>query len=191
MRLFVAAELPPAIRENLAAAQRALRTLSLDVRWARPEGMHLTLVFLGEVLAARLSGIAAALGVLQGAPAGPIALEARGLGIFPERGRPRVIWAGLAGDLAALGRLQDRVATAMRQAGLAIEARDWHPHLTLGRVLGGRDPEARERIGRDASTSFGAFEVQAIHLFESELLPGGARYRSLRAFPLAAAGEAS
>src|SRR6185436_9870816 len=145
MRVFVAATLPAAIRENLAAAQRALDALSLDVRWVRPEGIHLTLVFLGEVLAARLQGLAAALGALRGA-AGPIVLEARGLGTFPESGRPRVIWARLAGDLDGLARLQASVAAAVREAGSAIEARDWHPHLTLGRVQGGWGDRARAAI---------------------------------------------
>ncbi len=191
MRVFVAAELPAAIRGNLAAAQRALRALSIDVRWVRPEGIHLTLVFLGEVLAARLQGIAAALQALRAVPAGPIVLEARGLGTFPERGRPRVIWAGLAGDLGALAQLQAGVAAAVREAGVAIEEREWHPHLTLGRVQGGWGDTARAAIARETMTSFGAFEVRAVHLFESELLPGGARYRSLHAFPLAATGDAS
>jgi len=191
MRVFVAAELPAAVRDNLAAAQRVLRALSLDVRWVRPEGIHLTLVFLGEVLAARLQGIAAALGALRTATAAPIRLEARGLGCFPERGRPRVIWAGLAGELGALGRLQASVLAAVRETGAAIEERDWHPHLTLGRIQGGRGDAARVAIARQAATSFGAFEVRAVHLFESELLPGGARYRSLHAFPLSTAADAS
>ena len=195
MRLFVAAELPEAIRANLAAAQHALRRLPLEVRWVRPEGIHLTLVFLGEVLAARLPGIVAALGALDGAPARPIGLEARGLGAFPASGRPRVIWAGLAGEREALLRLQGAVAGAMRRLGFVIEERAWSPHLTLGRVQagggGGRGDSARDAIRAQASTSYGAFEVAAVHLFESELLPGGARYRSLQSFPLAAAGTAS
>lgn len=185
MRLFVAAELPEAIRAKLAAAQEGLRALPLDVRWVRPEGIHLTLVFLGEVVAARLQAIVAALAGLSKTPRRPIALEARGVGTFPEGGRPRVIWAGLTGDLSALASLQAGVAEALRAAGCVFDERPFHPHLTLGRVQGGRPG-----IGRDldalVAASFGTFEVSSVHLFESRLLPGGARYESLHAFPFAA-----
>lgn len=191
MRLFVAAELPASIRARLAAAQSTLRALPIEARWVRPEGMHLTFVFLGEVLAARLQGIVAALAGLAGAPPGPIGLEARGLGGFPESGRLRVIWAGIAGDLAALRRLQESVAAALRAGGFAGDDRPYHPHLTLARVQGGRGDAARAALRSQSDTGFGSFAIEAVHLFESRLLPGGAEYRSLKAFPLSAAGSTS
>lgn len=189
MRLFIAVELPAPVRDNLAAAQDALRAVAVNVRWVRPEAIHLTLAFLGEVLAARLQDLVAALAGLRDATPGPIALEARGLGTYPSRGQPRVIWAGLAGDLGALERLREAVAQAVRGAGFALDDRPWRPHLTLGRVQGGGLGTARTAITRDARTSYGAFEVRAVHLMESELLPGGARYTSRHALRLVAAGE--
>jgi 2'-5' RNA ligase len=129
MRLFIALDLPDDVRAELAAAQARLGGHA--VRWAAAEGMHLTLQFLGEVEAGRVDGLLAALAVVS---APPFALRLAGLGAFPSAARPRVLWAGLGGDLGALGALQRAVTAATSALGFPPEERPFTPHLTLGRA---------------------------------------------------------
>ncbi len=181
LRLFVAVELPPPVRQQLAGLNAALSAALPrgSVRWVRAEGIHLTLKFYGEVGGDRLSGLqavvrTAAVGV------GPLALEMNGLGTFPNLARPRVIWAGLAGELDRLKRLQRAVEDASRPLGFEPEARGFTPHLTLGRVEPGWRPADRQsleaafaRLGPGVS---GAFTADTLALMRSELRPGGAVY---------------
>ncbi len=189
MRLFVAADLNPEVRARLAGLQDELRGLPLRVSWARPEGIHLTLKFLGEVPPDRRAAIETAL-----RPAGlgipPFRLEAEGVGTFPERGLPRVIWVGLGGDTGAAERLQRSIERALEAVGFAPESRPFRPHLTLGRVKGAGDGDWRAVLRRSAGARAGRFEVREYMLFESRLGPGGAAYTALARFPLADGGEA-
>ncbi|WP_129633489.1 RNA 2',3'-cyclic phosphodiesterase [Candidatus Oscillochloris fontis] len=131
MRLFIALDLPSPVRATLAATQTRLRRSDLAVRWAAVEGMHLTLQFLGEsdpsLVPALLAGLAAI-------PPPAFHLQLAGLGVFPTPQRPRVVWVGLNGDLAALHDLHAQVLAATRPLGFLPEARTFAPHLTLGRV---------------------------------------------------------
>jgi RNA 2',3'-cyclic 3'-phosphodiesterase len=182
MRLFVAAVLPEALRDRLAQAQRALADLPFKVRWVKTEGIHLTFAFLGEVAAARLATIQEALAASSCSALAPFGLAARGVGVFPERGRPKVVWAGVDGDLEAAGRLKRVVDEALEPLGFAPEPRPFRPHLTLGRVTDGGGEEWRRVIERHRDEDFGAFQVTACHLFESLLGPGGARYNRIASF---------
>jgi 2'-5' RNA ligase len=189
VRLFVAAALPDEVRARLGAAQAALARLPLDVRWTRPEGIHLTFTFIGEVPAERVDPIRRALRESCGGLS-PAALAARGVGVFPDRGRPRVIWAGVVGDLEAAGRVKNAVDAALAPLGVVAEARPFRPHLTLGRVTGSRGGDWRVAIDPHAGDEFGVFAVEACVLFESRLLPGGARYQALETVPLAGGAAA-
>jgi 2'-5' RNA ligase len=131
MRLFIAIDLPDPVRAALAEAQSRLRRGDPAVRWAAVEGMHLTLQFLGEVEAGRAPDLLAALADIS---ALPFALRLGGLGAFPSADHPRVLWAGLAGDITALGDLQRAVTDATRPLGFIPEDRPFAPHLTLGRA---------------------------------------------------------
>jgi 2'-5' RNA ligase len=149
------------------------------VRWVRAEGIHLTLKFYGEVGSDRLSGLQ---GVVKSAAAGvgPLALEMNGLGTFPNLARPRVIWAGLAGELDRLKALQRSVEEASRPLGFEPEARGFTPHLTLGRVEPGWRPADRQSL-EDAFARLGpgvraAFTADTLTLIRSDLRPGGAVY---------------
>jgi 2'-5' RNA ligase len=191
VRAFVAVELGEtalaALREqqdHLAAAapRRA-------VRWTRPEQCHLTLCFLGNVPAARIPELTRSLETsLAGCAAFSLELDAAGA--FPSLAAPRVIWLGLRGDLEALHDLQQRVVNAAAGFGEHREERDFHPHLTLGRVTA-RDARTARALGdliaRAPAPPTAAWRVSAVRLFKSVLQPEGAVYSMLASFPLGAA----
>src|SRR5712671_573369 len=93
MRLFIALEIPSAVRENLAELLKSLRSMSPQTRWVRPENLHVTLKFIGEVPETRLVGIREALAGVRSNQS--VALDFRGLGFFPNEKHPRVFWAGI------------------------------------------------------------------------------------------------
>lgn len=178
MRLFIALGIPPEAREELARLQGWLR--GLPVRWVDPAGVHLTLQFLGE---AAETSAPALLEALAGLPAAPFALGLEGLGAFPDLRRPRVLWVGLGGDLAALARLQAAVLAATAPLGFAPEARPFRPHLTLGRVRQDAGPEERRAVGRAVGHAAPpaplSWEAGAPTLYQSTLTPAGAVYTAL------------
>ena len=180
-RLFIAVELP---EEALRAIERLqdglVRTMPGDaVRWVRPEGIHLTLKFLGDVPREQIDGIQAALGeAVRGHP--PFALRAEGLGAFPNTRRPRVVWVGVEGDVRRLKELRNDVEEHVAPLGYPTEDRSFTPHLTLGRVQ--RDASRREldAIGMAVETNtvgeLARWQVDAVSLMRSELKPTGAVY---------------
>jgi len=181
LRLFTAVELPAPVRQQLAELIAALSPALPrgSVRWVRAEGIHLTLKFYGEVGG---EGLSALQGVVRTAAVGvgPLSLEMNGLGTFPSLARPRVIWAGLAGELDRLKALQRAVEDASRPLGFEPEARGFTPHLTLGRVEPGWRPADRQSLegafARLGPGVRGAFTADTLALMRSELRPGGAVY---------------
>jgi 2'-5' RNA ligase len=189
VRLFVAIELPDDLRVRLSEMQRALGCESLPVRWVRPEGIHLTLKFLGEVPQDSIDAIGSALARAAMHHA-PFRLEGRGIGTFPERGRPRVIWVGLLGDVERIVALARSVEEALAPLGFPPEARRFSPHLTLGRFRGSPHADWRLLLERSSGAPFGSFGVDGFSLFESRLKPEGAEYHALTRFRLGERGEA-
>ncbi len=188
LRLFVAVELDEEALRALASLQDALRRRGLDaLRWVRPEGVHLTLKFLGETPPERVPAIEAALNeAVSGVPAHALRLD--GLGTFGSRRSPRVLWVGLDGDLQELRRLQQRVEAALAKAGFPKEARAFSPHLTLARVRPETAAVLSEPIARAleaAPQPEASIAVREVSLMRSILGPGGAVYHRLAAFPLA------
>lgn len=183
MRLFVAAELPSSLRDRIGAVQEEMRGAPLPVRWVRPEGIHLTLKFLGEVPGPRLAGIETALRE-AGRGIVPFRLEACGAVAYPERGAPRLIWVEVRGDLAAARCLAAAIDAATAGLGFAAETREFRAHLTMGRVKGPGRGDWRPALARAGGQASGEFEVKEYVLFQSRLDPGGAVYASLARFPL-------
>jgi len=184
MRAFVAIELPEKVRAALAREQSRFKAIcehNPDIRWTRPEGLHLTLKFLGEVPSDRVLYVTAALQALD--PFEKFEVEVRGFGFFPNAVHPRVLWAGLEPP-AGLIDLARRVEAALERLGFAPEDRPFHPHLTLARF---RAPHADRALAaaleKTDSACLGAFEVREFFLFESRLLTGGAEYRKVARFP--------
>lgn len=181
MRLFFAVQTPEALRAELGALIERLRSWGSGVRWVPPTGIHLTLRFLGEVEGSRLESILEA-GRAGAAGAPRLRLRSGGLGTFPERGRPRVVWVGVQDEAGGLLRLHASLEGALEGAGLAREERPFSPHLTLGRVRPGADP--RRALAQAPALAPRAFEVDELVLMESFLGPQGARYETRARFAL-------
>jgi 2'-5' RNA ligase len=185
VRLFVAADVPDEVRARLAEVQKRLGDLPLPLRWARPEGIHLTLFFCGETPEARVEAMARAIEPVAAAAA-PFRLEAHGVQSFPAHGRPRVLVFGLRGDVAAAARLKSALDEAMKALGFTPDDRPFRPHLTLARAKEGRAGDWKTPLAREKDADGGGFEVRRLVLYESRLGPGGSQYRSVREFPFGA-----
>jgi RNA 2',3'-cyclic 3'-phosphodiesterase len=185
VRLFVALEIPSAVRDNLAAMIRDLRLLAPQLKLVRAENLHVTLKFIGETPEEKLGAIRGALSSIQSKRS--VHLCFRGLGFFPNEKRPSVLWAGTeaSANLVALAGDVDRVLEAV---GIPRERRAFTPHLTLARLKDSGLPEKlRTKIRQNATRDFGAFNTHEFHLIESKLKPSGAEYTTLQSFSFAAA----
>ena len=179
VRAFIAIEIPAAIKIAMAAAQDRLKTAGVDATWSRPEGVHLTLKFLGEVNEERGPEI---IRVLKDAlhDTERFRIGIAGVGTFPNPINPRVVWVGIAGDLAHLAALHAAVEQALAGVGLEREQRPFTPHLTLGRIKRIRDQGAwLTALGGIGGFEIPAFPVASISLMSSELKPAGAVYREI------------
>lgn len=190
VRAFIAIELPPDILDQVGRLQDRVRQdmPSGLVRWVRPEGIHLTLKFLGDVDRKKLPEIEQALRAACALHA-PFSARIEGMGCFPDPRRPRVVWIGVQDDRETkpLAALQRDVEHAIAPLGFPTERRGFHPHLTLGRVKNGRRPAELEALGAyttRAKVHIGQMEVSSVHLMQSELLPTGAVYTALACVPL-------
>ncbi|MGH7645253.1 MAG: RNA 2',3'-cyclic phosphodiesterase [Gemmatimonadales bacterium] len=188
MRLFVALNLPEAVRQALWAAAAPARDLDLPLRWVRPDGIHLTLKFLGETADQRAPELRSALARVAGdsggasAPARPLAVALGGFGAFPDVERPRVVWAGVAGD-PALELLQHGLEREFAPLGFPTEARAFRPHVTLARATRDARPADFARAGLDAVLGTLEFAetvvIETLDLMRSELGRDGAVYHVL------------
>jgi 2'-5' RNA ligase len=188
LRLFVAVELPAHVLQQLNAVQHAMqREARLDgLRWVRPEGIHLTLKFLGETPAARQKDIEGAIGRGTSGVA-PFGLSLGALGKFGSRLAPRVLWVDVRGDVESLKRLQGQVERELAQLRYSPENRAYSAHLTLARVPQERARELAAPLDEAiAATAPPAAEwtVDEVSLMRSELRPSGAVYTRLFAAPL-------
>lgn len=188
LRLFMAIALPDAIRSQVATLagnlQKGAQFTSCRPSWAHPETMHLTLVFLGARPASQVEPIAAAMENAASLYA-PLTLEIKGLGVFPNWGRPRVLWAGMRDRSRQIDQLHGALERAMRPFAYEPEGRPYHPHLTLARFKTLRGVSAMESVVQSHSSfKFGPFDARELILFRSELDPAGARHTPLRRAPL-------
>ena len=187
VRTFVAVELPKDVLQQVSRVLRHLRSLEIrTIRWVRPEGVHLTLRFLGEVPVSCLHQVERAVcGSVSGQAL--LRLQLAGLGVFPSLSRPRVLWLSLGGDLDTLGALQKRVEDALSQRGFISVSRAFSPHLTLGRVPRSLNPEDREHllsaIGSVPVPKNTSFPVTGVSLMRSSLTRNGAEYKRIALFP--------
>ncbi len=183
MRLFIAIEIPHEIKAALAAAQNHLRQIRADVSWTKPENIHLTLKFLGEVEESRLNEIRQVMNDAV-SETSLFSLGLQGMGVFPDERQPRVLWAGLTGAIEQLQKLQRRLDGGLRQINVSDGNNDFHPHLTIGRIKSNRN--TRELLAEAQQYALPAlsFNVSEIVLMKSELHPAGARYMVLIRAPL-------
>lgn len=188
VRSFLAIEVSPEVRQRIGRIQERLGMYLKGIRWTRPEGIHLTLKFFGDIYEGDVAAIAGAVEGRAAAEA-PVHLRAGGLGAFPNAGRARVLWIGLDGDLERLSRLQRDLDGALEGLGYPREKRSFKPHLTLGRAQGERILGVQDVLRKGESHQAGSFEAGALVLFRSELKPGGAVYTKMAEFPFLRSGE--
>ena len=176
VRAFVALELAPGLRAALAGLMSELEPRVPGLRFVRPEGVHLTLRFLGPASPGQLEELREA---LRPAAARCPRVEApvRGVGTFPERGSPRVLWLGIDLPEPVLS-LQAACEAAAVAAGFPRETRPFAPHLTLGRW---RDRAPRPEL---PAVELGETPLAELALVRSDLRPGGAVYTPLERFAL-------
>ena len=188
VRVFAAVGISAEAREQLiVAVERIKQDVPQGIQWANPNGLHLTLKFLGNISATSVDPLLECLKpVASGAR--PFPLYLADLGMFPNRRKPRVLWAGVGGDLDTLARLQQATEDAITALGYPREQRPFRPHITLGRP---RRSVSDAQLGRIGSVAFGIappspadWQVEKVDLMQSELHPSGARYTVLGSVPL-------
>jgi RNA 2',3'-cyclic 3'-phosphodiesterase len=179
-RLFFAVELPANARHQIASHITQLRQLapSAGASWSRESNIHLTLKFLGNVLATQIDIVSAA-GTRAVAGLQPFTLRIQGTGSFPQRGTPRVLWIGINDGSGKLQTLQARLEDECAAARFAREDRAFHPHLTLARLKQVEDAGALAAAHRALPFAAITLPVEELCLFRSELSSKGSRYTIL------------
>ncbi|MCX5837113.1 MAG: RNA 2',3'-cyclic phosphodiesterase [Deltaproteobacteria bacterium] len=191
IRAFLALDPPEEILREIARVQNRLQKLIHgDVRWVRPESIHLTLKFFGDISENAVANISAAAGKAAAA-VGPFDLAIGGAGVFPDMNRPRIIWLGMNGDVVRLLTFQQELERALQEIGFPREERPFRPHLTLGRI---KSPKGliglEEALGKGETHTAGRFVASGLSLFKSDLTPRGAIYTRLAGYPFAGQGGA-
>jgi 2'-5' RNA ligase len=183
VRCFAALPIPEGARRTLEHALEGYREKGWPVRWVRPEGIHITLKFFGEVPRERIDAIAESIDFARDG-IGPLGVTLRGFGAFPAADRPRVLWAGVEAP-AGLELLQDRVETRAEALGFPGEGGIFRPHVTIGRVREGERIPRVEAEALFAEPMESSFSADRVVLYESTPGPGGSTYTSLHEAMLA------
>ena len=189
IRSFIAIDFPEETRKALEDIQKELKQCGTGVRWVKPGSIHLTLKFLGNIHPTQVEDIALAVAQeIRDHP--PITLRATGLGAFPSRRKPRVIWIGMEGEVQRLKGIQARIEDALEPLGFVREKRGFRPHLTIGRVKDRRKLQALiDAMAELKIPEFDSFDVTEIILYKSDLRPTGAIYTKLHRMSLAASAS--
>jgi len=190
MRLFIAIDLDEAAREAIADEQRRLKaaigSTRATIKWVRAEQMHLTLVFLGEIPEARSSAIVDAVGQPVAQP--PFDLTFGGIGAFPPRGAPNVLWIGAAKGEGQAVVLQRQLADRIAALGIVLDRRPFHPHLTLARLKDSRPSDRPAVLAADRENVAAVAHVDHATLYQSKLSSQGPTYIPLARATLSRSG---
>ena len=192
IRAFIAVELPDIAKNALSQIQDRLKAGRHPyIKWVSPEGIHLTLKFLGNIDSCKATPVAEAITqAARGIP--PLRLELGETGAFPNARRPRVIWVAVKGDVEMLATLQKRIDQLLVPLNFIPEARPFSPHLTLGRLKDMASPDERQRIGESLAAVKPVpvpFQASEVSLMRSVLTPSGAIYSRLSGVPLEGVGD--
>ncbi len=188
LRSFVAVEIPAGMQSALARCTAPLQSALPKplIRWVAPQNVHLTLKFLGDISPVNLEWLAEALKV-EAAAHETFTMSVGGLGAFPTPRRARILWIGLEAPAALMALLRGIESVAAR-LGYPSENHPFSPHLTIGRV--GQNVSAtdlqRIRAALEATVvgALGTVRVDAVHIFKSDLKPGGPVYTNLYTLPM-------
>lgn len=190
IRSFLAIDLPEGVIREIARVEEKLRRLIRgDIRWVRPEAIHLTLKFFGDIGqndVARISAAAGKAAVLFG----PFDLTVGGAGVFPDPKRPRVLWLGLGGETGRLAAFHKELERSLDEIGFAREEKPFRAHLTLARVRGQGLTGLGEVLEKRETYGAGTFRATGLSLYQSDLTPRGAIYTRLAECPFSGEAEA-
>jgi 2'-5' RNA ligase len=189
IRSFLACELPREIRAIVAQILGELSRSSLKVRWVKPNNIHLTVIFLGNIFEDAIPDIKKRI-QYDCQEFGSFQISLKGMGCFPNRRNPRVLWLGLEGDIDRMGKFRDSLQRSIAPFGIKMEKRPFRPHLTLGRF------KKRDKINGSLEKTLSKYEnltspvcqLQELILFKSILKPSGAEYTKLGAWALLGKG---
>lgn len=176
-RLFVALTLPDPLRSALVALTQTLP----GVTWTPPAQLHLTLRFLGDVPVEQIEPLAERLATVR---VEPFLLPVEGLGAFPPKRLPHVIWAGVGSGHPRLHQLRQRLDDTLLAAGLDVDLSTFHPHVTLARCTDGAAAAVGHWLHAHREFAAPPFRVESFELYASELHPDGAVHTLRRSFPL-------
>lgn len=175
-RVFLAIDMPPDVREAVAAAQQALMRTGARVSWVREENIHLTLVFLGEVIPKRIATVCEAMDAICSQAPG-FSVRVAGAGFFGSPSHPRILWVGIVDPPDALTALQRALTDRLAGRGFEVDRKRFKPHLTIGRVRGAAGVDAlTSALAMANNASFGTVPVQRVFLMQSHLESQGVRY---------------
>ena len=187
MRAFIAMTLPETVRASLATLQRTLAESRADVKWVKPEHLHVTMKFLGEITEEQRRAVEAMLRQVASSIQ-PFPLSLRELGAFPSMRAPRVIWVGIEEGKEPLVRLAEGIEREGAAAALQKEERPFAAHVTLGRVRSPKGHQALVQALSEATwTPPPPWTANHVTLYESVLSSSGPTYSSLAEVPVGSA----
>ncbi|SHE96835.1 2'-5' RNA ligase [Fodinibius roseus] len=176
MRLFVAIPLPESVRDRLADLEQPVE----GVRWQRRSQLHITLKFLGDTREEQLDPLVSELSAVRQQE---FSMKIKGLGCFPQKGPPRILWAGIS-NAAELKKLKDRIEEKCVALGFDPEERPFKPHITLGRIQGVTRRDIRSLINQHKQFAIPDVSVREFVMYESILQSDGAVHKRVSGFPL-------
>jgi len=179
MRLFIALDIPAEVCAGLTKYMERARALATEARWARVEGLHVTLKFIGHVDDSVVEKIKA---ILASITAAPFEVKFTGVGFFPNPNAARVFWAGVDGA-DHLPRLASSIDSALEKLGFPRETKPYHPHLTLARTSSRPLRELRQLLD-GPPPQFGTMTAREFFLYQSQPQKGGPKYTRLERFAL-------
>jgi len=186
LRLFVGIDTPAQVKELLDDLRATLARSGADVHWEQKAKLHCTLRFLGEVSGTLLDPLTKALeSAVTGI--GTLSLVYAGIGFFPDRNRPRILWIGIEESSGTLLQLQRQLEGALIPLGVPTEGRPFHAHVTLGRIRSPRKLSLLLESAESCTFQSPPVTVHEVNIVRSVLTPRGSVYSVLRSVPLAQA----
>ena len=189
IRAFIAIELPAKIAQELEKIQDKLKDETNKITWVKPENIHLTIKFLGDIETNKIDSIAK---VLEDAAdnLSSFKISIKGVGAFPTIENPRVLWVGIEEDDTNVSQLYNNLEHGLTTLGFEKEQRAFKPHLTLGRIKFLKDKRTlKQHLEKVAGINLGKFEVGSFYLFKSKLTPEGAVHTKLKEVKLKKTGR--
>ena len=181
IRTFIALTIPEEIKAVIGTAISELKVKNHAVRWVKPEGLHITLKFLGDIPEQTVAAVATDLDKAA-ALCPPLTLRLAGFGAFSNVKRAKVVWVGLEGDMHELSKLAYTIDKTCLTYGVAAERRPFSGHITLGRL------KAPTMVDLAMNPVSGLFKASQVLLYQSVLLPSGAQYNVLHRSSLGGKG---